>query len=56
MAKLVVKKELVDKKAEVAISFHGSSRLVKLATASQEELRILKEAGVDVFEAEKAVK
>lgn len=48
MANLKVRKELLD--AEVHIDINGSSRKVILATASQEQLAILKEQGVDVFE------
>jgi len=48
MAKLIVRKEKLD--SEVAYSYNGSSYSVKLSEATQEQLRILDEIGVDVFE------
>jgi hypothetical protein len=48
MAKLVVKKEFID--SEIHFELNGSSRKVVLATASQEELKLVQLAGVEVFE------
>lgn len=48
MAKLTVKKEFID--SEVHFEANGGSRKVVLATASQEELKLVQLAGVDVFE------
>lgn len=46
--KLVVKKEFID--SEVHFEANGSSRKVVLKDASQEELKLVHLAGVDVFE------
>lgn len=46
--KLVVKKEWLD--SEVHFEANGSSRKVVLKDASQEELKLVHLAGVDVFE------
>jgi len=48
MAKLIVRKEKLN--SEVAYSYNGSSYSVKLSEATQEQLKILAEIGVDVFE------
>ena len=48
MAKLVVKKEYLD--SEIHFEANGSSRKVVLKDASQEELKLVHLAGVDVFE------
>jgi len=48
MAKLIVRKEKLN--SEVAYSYNGSSYSVKLSEATQEQLKILDEIGVDVFE------
>ena len=48
MAKLVVRKEYID--SEVHFEIYGSSRKVVLKDASQEELKLVHLAGVDVFE------
>lgn len=48
MAKLIVRKDKID--SEVAYSYNGSSYSVKLSEATQEQLKILNEIGVDVFE------
>ena len=48
MAALKVRKEMLD--TEIHIDINGSSVKVVLATASQEQLRMLHEKGVDVFE------
>lgn len=53
MAQLKVKKELIDKDAEIAYSANGGSYIVKLAKASQDQLKVLKQLGFDVFEEEK---
>lgn len=48
MATLKVKKELLD--SEVHFEYNGASRKVVLKDASQEELKLVQLAGVDVFE------
>ena len=48
MAKLIVRKEKLD--SEVGYSNNGSSYSVKLSEATQAQLRVLAEKGVDVFE------
>jgi hypothetical protein len=48
MAALKVKKELLE--SEVYYSKDNSSYKVKLSEATQEQLVILKEKGVDIFE------
>jgi len=48
MAKLIVRKEKLD--SEVGYSHNGSSYSVKLSEATQAQLRVLAEQGVDVFE------
>ena len=47
MNKLIVRKELLE--SRVAYSSNGSSYQVKLSEASQEQLKVLHEQGVDVF-------
>lgn len=46
--KLIVKKEWLD--SAVDFDLYGSSRRVVLKDASQEELKLVQLAGVDVFE------
>lgn len=46
--KLVVKKEWID--SVVDFDLYGSSRRVVLKDATQEELKLVQLAGVDVFE------
>jgi len=48
MAKLIVRKEKLD--SEVGYSYNGSSYSVKLSEATQAQLKVLAEIGVDVFE------
>jgi len=48
MAKLIVRKDKID--SEVAYSHNGSSYSLKLSKATQAQLKILDEIGVDVFE------
>ena len=48
MAKLIVRKEKLD--SEVGYSHNGSSYSVKLSEATQAQLKVLAEIGVDVFE------
>lgn len=48
MANLKVKKEFID--SEVHFEANGGSRKVILKDASQEELKLVQLAGVDVFE------
>jgi phosphopantothenoylcysteine synthetase/decarboxylase len=48
MAKLVVRKDLLD--SEVHCEVNGMSQAIVLKIATQEQLAILKELGVDVFE------
>ena len=48
MAKLIVRKECLE--SEVHYGYHNSSYKVLLKNASQEQLLIIKELGVDVFE------
>ena len=48
MAKLIVRKDKLD--SEVGYSHNGSSYSVKLSEATQAQLRVLAEQGVDVFE------
>jgi len=48
MAKLIVKKEYLD--SEVHFEANGASRKVILKDASQDELKLVQLAGVDVFE------
>ena len=48
MAKLIVKKEHLD--SEVHFEANGASRKVVLKDASQDELKLVQLAGVDVFE------
>jgi hypothetical protein len=48
MATLKVKKEFID--SEVHFEADGSSRKVVLKDASQEELKLVQLAGVEVFE------
>ena len=50
MAQLKIRKNLLDLNAEVHIDINGSSVKVNLVTASQDQLKILQEKGVDVFE------
>ena len=51
MAKLVVRKEFLE--STVDYGYHNSSYSVKLKEASQEQLAMIKEVGVDVFEKDK---
>jgi hypothetical protein len=51
MAKLVVKKELLDQ--SIHYQREGSSYDVPLKDAPQEQLAILKELGMDIFEKDK---
>lgn len=46
--KLTVKKELLE--SEVHYGYNNSSYKVKLSEASQEQLAILKELGMEIFE------
>lgn len=48
MAKLTVRKECLD--SEVHYGYNNSSYKVVLKEATQEQLKVLKEIGVDVFE------
>lgn len=48
MAKLIVRKEMLE--SEVHYDQNNSSHKVVLKDASQEQLAILKEKGIDVFE------
>jgi hypothetical protein len=48
MAALKVRKECLE--SEVHYSYNGGSYKVKLSEASQEQLHVIKEIGVDVFE------
>jgi hypothetical protein len=48
MAKLTVKKEFIE--SEVHFDSNGSSLKVILKNASQEQLKLVQLAGVDVFE------
>ena len=48
MAKLIVRKEMLE--SEVHYDQNNSSYKVVLKDASQEQLAILKEKGIDVFE------
>lgn len=50
MAKLIVRKECLE--SEVHYGYHNSSYKVILKNATQEQLVILKELGIDVFEKE----
>lgn len=47
-AKLAVKKECLE--SEVHFEYHGSSKKVLLKDATQEQLAMIKELGIDVFE------
>ena len=47
-AKLTVRKECLE--SEVHYSYHNTSYKVLLKDANQEQLAILKELGIDVFE------
>ena len=48
MGKLIVRKEFIE--SEVHFSFNGASRKVTLKTATQDQLKQVQAAGVDVFE------
>jgi hypothetical protein len=50
MTKLIVRKELLE--SSVDFGLHNSSYHVVLKEATQEQLQMIKEAGVDVFEKE----
>ena len=47
-AKLIVRKECLE--SEVHYGHNGASYAVKLSGATQEQLQILKEIGMDIFE------
>jgi hypothetical protein len=53
-AKLTIRKECLE--SEVHFSYNNHSYAVKLSDASQEQLQMIKEVGVDVFETDKAGK
>lgn len=53
-AQLKVRKEFQE--SEVHFAAHNNSYKVKLSEASQEQLQLIKEAGVDVFEVENKAK
>jgi len=50
MAKLIVRKECLE--SEVHFTYNNSSYKVVLKNASPEQLHMIKEVGVDVFEKE----
>lgn len=53
-AKLTVKKEQLE--SEVHYSWNGSSYKVLLKDATQDQLAVLKELGMDIFEVKEAEK
>ena len=54
MAKLIVRKEKLE--SEVHYSYNNFSHKVLLRDATQDQLAILKELGMDIFEAKEAEK